>query len=515
MHPICAELKLNEKRDTPPHRMSEPRLRKPMDERLASWYNRILRPEAISSKLSQGLLVDKAHVVMLVEQGILSRDHGAKILQSLAEIEALGANRFSINPSLGDEYVNIESYLFKAVGFDVAGGINTGRSRNDRSGTVRRLIVRNAVFKVMQGIHSLQTAVQTLAGQHVATLMPGYTHLQHAQPITFGFYLMCVLDQLTRDFQRLKETYGRVNLSPLGAAALCGTRWPLNQERTRQLLGFDGLVRNAKDAVFLLEYESEFIANSALLMTHLGLLANDLYVWSSTEFGMVELADQFCDTSSIMPQKKNPRALEVVKANAGFVMGMPAVAFCEGRMCSSTDADLLFGPNLADLVFPPIAESLTLMAGVLETLIVKDKVMRRMASEDWSTLVELADEIVARGLLNFRQAHAVCGALTRLCLEKGISPRGVNSDLLNEASTQILGRPLSLTTEEIQRQLDPEVFVHTRITKGSTNPKEVEIMIEDAARTLREQAAWMEAVASRLQHSQNSMKEAVNLICST
>jgi argininosuccinate lyase len=436
-------------------------------------------------------LVDLAHGVMLVEEGIVGGPRGARLLQGLLEVLDLGADGFPWDPRSGSYLVQVEHFLGGRLGDDVAGRLQTGRSRNDQHGAADRLHLRDLLLRVVGAVLGLQRALLVRAREHAATVMPGYTHLQHAQPVTFGHVLMRHGSALERDLERLAGAFGRTNLSALGGAANAGTSWPVNRRRTAELLGHDGLVVNSSDAgAFARDYIEEVVAVLALLMANLGRLATDLYLWHSWEFGFVEVEDGLAGTSSIMPQKKNPHALERVKAAAGQAIGwLPAVMGCQ-RPVSSTDLDLVFGddviPGYGDAAFGAVR----LLAEAVRTLTVHADVMAAKAGAFWSTASHLADELVRRHDLPFRTAHHVVARFVRDAVARRQGPADAAPELLVRALHEVAGVDVAMAETELRRLLDPRHFVETRVTEGSVNPREVLAHIAQAERALEGHARW-------------------------
>ncbi len=436
-------------------------------------------------------LVDLAHVVMLVEERILDAGRGARLLGGLLEVLELGPERFPWDPRSGSYLVQVEHFLGGRLGDDVAGRLQTGRSRNDQHAAADRLHFRDLLLEVADGLLALRRAALARAREHAATVMPGYTHLQHAQPVTFGHALMRHASALERDSERLVGAFGRTNLGALGGAALAGTSWPVNRRRTAELLGHDGLVVNSSDAgVFARDYVEEVVAVLALLMANLGRLAGDLYLWHSWEFGFVEVADGLAGTSSIMPQKKNPHALERVKAAAGQAIGwLPAVMGCQ-RPVSSTDLDLAFGDDVLSGYGDAAVGALRLLAETLRTLTVHADVMAAKAGAFWSTASHLADELVRRHDLPFRTAHHVVARFVREAVAQRQTPADAAPELLVRALREAAGVDAAISAAELRRLLDPRHFVESRVTEGSVNPREVEAHAAQAERALAAHAAW-------------------------
>jgi argininosuccinate lyase len=437
------------------------------------------------------LQVDMTHTVMLVEQGILNPKQGGSILTLLREIDELGPERFQLDPIVGSFLIQVEKYMIDRIGEDIAGRMHTGRSRNDQSTAVDRLFVRDRLLSVLRDLLALQHTILNIARDHAGTLMPGYTHLQHAQPTTFGHHLMRYYYVLERDQQRVEGSFLRTNRSALGGAAMAGTSWPLNRERTAELLGHEGLVENSYDCgIFARDYPAENAAVLSMLVNNVAQLAGDLYVWSTWEFGMVEIADSLAGTSSIMPQKKNPHSLERIRGVAGSALGWLPAVLGTLRSSSSSDLDLYFSIDPTIQYVNATLSVLALMQTTLETLTIKTDVMSRRAGIFWSTASNLADEIVRHSGISFRTAHHVVGRLVRNCVAEGISPSDVTTGMLDRASWETIAQPLALSEDVVRQALDPEGFVHTRVTPGSPNPDAVKKMIDDGEQRQASHREW-------------------------
>jgi argininosuccinate lyase len=419
-------------------------------------------------------VVDLAHTVMMIEVGILTRDRGAMLLAGLLEILDLGADGFPWEPRSGSYLVQVERYLEQRFGHDVAGRLQTGRSRNDQDAAADRVFLRDALLAIIEDLLALERALLTSAPEYTHAIMPGYTHLQHAQPSTFAHYLLREISVFERDLQRLEGAFARTNQSVLGGAALVGTSWPVNRRRVAELLGHDGLVINASDAgAFARDMLEEDIAVLALMMSNLGRLATDLYVWHSWEFSFVEIADGLAATSSIMPQKKNPHALERVKALGGQAAGWLPTIMGTQRGVLSTDLDAMFGDDIVAQAARASRASIRLMTEVVRSLTVRRDVMAQQAGAFWSTASNLADELVRRFDLSFRTAHHVVGRFVRHSIQAGQGPSAASPELLRQAANEMAGRDIILGATELRQMLDPWVFIETRVSEGSVNPNRV------------------------------------------
>ena len=427
----------------------------------------------LKRRFREYVLVDLAHAVMLAETGILSPDRGAALVGALLEIKASDGEDFPWLPDSGSFLVQTEHRISERVGDDIAGRLQTGRSRNDQSAAADRLFMRDLLLDAAEGTIKLQEAVLASADMHAETLMPGYTHLQHAQPTTFGHHLMRYGAALDRDLGRMADAYARTNLSSLGGAAMAGTSWPVDRRRTAELLGHDDIVFNSSDAGgFARDYIEEVVAVLSVLMSNLGRLANDLYVWHSWEFGYLEVADGLAGTSSIMPQKKNPHSLERMKALGGQATGwLPGVMGCQHGIVS-TDLDICFADDLLTGMGDATLQTLRLGAETVSSLIVRNQRMAEAAGVFWSTTSHLADELVRRYDLPFRAAHHVVGRFVRDSIDAGRTPSDARAEDLKKAGKEMADTDIDMTDDEVREVLDARAFLTSRVTEGSVNPKE-------------------------------------------
>lgn len=486
--------------------LTEARLSAPPAARLIKYHD-LPGLEREKKQFQEFVAVDMAHTTMLVEEGIISTAAGRAILQQLLAIRRMEPADFPTDVRKGSFLLQIESYLFAEIGEDVGGQMHTGRSRIDQGATVRRLYKRNRMLDVMDQLNGLQDAIAQQARRHARTIMPGYTHLQHAQPWVFGHYLLSFSSRLHDSFERLAQAYGRVNRNPLGAVGLAGTSWPLNRMRTTALLGFDGLVENSKlgrEAY----YAAEAIGALAFVMADLNDLATDLHLWSSTEFGLVESDDSYCGTSSIFPQKKNPAGLETIKKAAGSAVTWLATALATFRAEGTGDQAMRELP-LIDEALATTEGMLDLFTGVIETLIVHDDRMAESLSGSWCTASNLADVIVRERGLSFRQVHHIVARVVRNCIAQGIAPADLTSALLDEAALETAGLELKLGDEAVRDALDPRRFVETRVTDGSVGPLQVARLLAHAQSERVADKRWVEEARARLARAQSELNQAV------
>lgn len=489
--------------------LAEARLASPPAERLLKYHD-IPSLEEERTKFREFLAVDLAHTTMLVEQSILTREVGAAILAQLRALAALPEAEFPVDPTRGSFLLQVEAWLFSRIGEDVGGQMHTGRSRIDQGATVRRLYKRNRLLHVMQRLNELHAAVLQQASRHARTVMPGYTHMQQAQPWVFGHYLLSFSSRLHDSFERLVQAYHRVNLNPLGAVGLAGTSWPLNRYRTTELLGFDGLVENSKlgrEAY----YAADAIGALSFVMADLNDLSTDLHIWSSNEFGLVETDDAYCGTSSIFPQKKNPAALETIKKAAGESVTWLATALAQFRAEGTGDQAMRDLPLLSRAL-EITGNMLDLGAGVIETLHVHDQHMLSSLAGSWCTSSNLADVIVRESELSFRQVHHVVARLVRNCLQKAIPPSNVTGAMLDGAAQETIGRAIGMTDEAVRDALDPQTFVRTRISVGGVGPDEVDRMLQAGYAQYGADVQWLQAEHQRLALAARQLDTAVAAI---
>lgn len=455
-------------------------------------------------------LVDLAHTTMLAEQGILSRDVAREILKGLLEIRQIDADAFPIDPLKGSFLLQVEAFLFSRMSEDIGGQMHTGRSRIDQGTTVRRLYARNRLLGLLDRLNSFREATLGQAEKHTRTIMPGYTHMQQAQPWVFGHYLLSIMTRLGDDFARLREVYARVNLNPLGAVGLSGTSWQLDRNRTTELLGFGAVLENSKLGREAF-YAAETVGALSILMATLNDLATDLHIWSSAEFGFVESDDAYCGTSSIFPQKKNPAGLEAIKKAAGGSVTWLTTALATFRAEGTGDQAMRDLPFI-DEAFDLTEGMLDLFTGIIETLIVHNHRMREALDGSWCTASNLADVIVRETGLSFRQVHHVVARLVRNCLAEDIDPANVTMKVLNRAAQETIGRDIAIDECSLKEALNPEAFVETRVTTGSIAPFEIDRMLQAAAAHLSNDCDWLAEKQEHIRAADKKLDAAIDRI---
>lgn len=360
-----------------------------------------------------------AHCRMLAECGIISHDEASQIVEALGEIQReIERGEFVWDPSFEDIHMAIEHRLIQKIG-DVGGKLHTARSRNDQIALDMRLYLRDVIISVREELLNVIEALLKLAGKFFHVVMPGYTHLQHAQPVAFSHHLMAYCEMFRRDEERFFDCFKRVNVLPLGSAALAGTSFPIDMEFTAKYLKFDAVTRNSMDAVSDRDYMLEFLSSSAITMMHVSRLAEEVVLWSSSEFEFIELSDAFCTGSSIMPQKKNPDVAELMRGKTGRVYGnLMALLTIMKALPLTYNRDLQEDKIPVFDTADTLLSTLKLLAMMLSDLSVNEEKMELSAKKGWILATELADYLVTKGV-PFRRAHHIVGQIVKFCIEEG------------------------------------------------------------------------------------------------
>jgi argininosuccinate lyase len=440
-----------------------PRLRKPSDEALAftssmAWDGRIAR---------HVIRVNMAHMAALVDSGEVDRDVGAKCIQFLTGASPL------VDPDAKaeDYHQQLEQDAVDALGVEIAGFLNFGKSRNDQVATAIRMELREGVIELAEAIATLQGSLIAVVSKHGTMLVPGYTHLQRAQPVTLAHHLLAHFDAFQRDAERLLQLYERVNLSPMGSAAMAGTSVRIDRDALAKSLGFGGIVRNAMDAVASRDVAVEALACVTMTMLDASRLAEELILWSSAEFGFVDLADAYSASSSIMPQKKNAVFAETARAKAGSVLG-DLVAACTilKALPYSYNLDLQEVTPQVWRALDDSISSLKVMAGALSATRFRTEELESKVSQDGSTAVGLANYLVKKHPISFRQAHAIVGELARLSAGSNETLQSLAVSKLPNISAKLAGKRITMDKGTASKILDARRFLESIYTAGGSNP---------------------------------------------
>ena len=418
-----------------------------------------------------------AHATMLCEVNVLTSAELKQILEGLDKVKDEVVNdQFSWSVELEDVHMNIESRLTEICG-DSGKKLHTGRSRNDQVATDIRLYLRDQVQLITKELERLLNALLDIAEQEKETIMPGFTHLQAAQPISFGHHLLAYFEMLKRDRERLQESFKRINTMPLGSAALAGTSYPINRERTAELLGFERISLNSIDAVSDRDFAIEFASNASLIMMHLSRFSEELILWSSAQFEFISLPDSFCTGSSIMPQKKNPDVPELVRGKTGRVTGnlISLLTIMKGQPLAYNKDNQEDKEPLFDSV-ETIYSCLRVFADMVPTIKTNKENMYQSALKGYTTATDLADYLVKKGLA-FRDAHDVVGKAVSYGIKDGKD--------LSEFSIGELKKFNSLIEEDIFDVISLEGSINSRNHLGGTSPNQISIAIKAGRKSIK------------------------------
>ena len=413
-----------------------------------------------------------AHAKMLARVGIITDIEKSEILKGLEDIrKQIADDNFDWSVKLEDIHMNIESSLTKKIG-EVGKKLHTGRSRNDQIATDIRLYARDQVDQISNLITAVQKALLDLAERESDTIIPGFTHLQVAQPITFGHHMMAWFEMLNRDFERFQDCRKRLNRSPLGSAALAGTTFPIDRQYTSDLLGFDSPIPNSLDAVSDRDFIIEIAAAGSLLMTHLSRFSEEIVLWTSAQFNFIELPDEYCTGSSIMPQKKNPDVPELVRGKSGRVLGhlVSLITLMKSQPLAYNKDNQEDKEPLFDLI-DTIKDCLYAYSQIIPAIKCNKVAMRLSATKGFSTATDLADFIVKKGLA-FRDAHDIVGKTVAYAIREGIDLAEIPLEKLSQFSP--------LIEDDVFKVLTLEGSVNARNHFGGTAPSQVLASIERA-----------------------------------
>jgi argininosuccinate lyase len=448
-------------------------------------------PDAIMEEINASIGFDRrlfaqdikgslAHAKMLAEQGIISKSDAAEIRRGLEKVQAeIEGGAFTFSRGLEDIHMNVEQRLKDLIG-PAAGRLHTARSRNDQVATDFRLYIRDVCDHLDGQLHNLQLALATKAETHAATIMPGFTHLQVAQPVTFGHHLLAYVEMLARDRSRIADARKRMNESPLGAAALAGTSFPIDRNMTAKELGFDRPMRNSLDAVADRDFVLELLAAASIAAMHLSRLAEEIVIWCSAQFRFVTLSDKFTTGSSIMPQKRNPDAAELIRAKPGRILGaFSSLLVVMKGLPLTYSKDMQEDKEPAFDAIDNLSLAIAAMTGMIKDLEPNAKAMRASAAQGFATATDLADWLVRALGLPFREAHHVTGSLVALAEKKNCELGSLSLTDMHSVNDKI--------TTDVYKVLSVENSVASRVSLGGTAPKNV----------AREAARWLKVLGKQ------------------
>ncbi len=448
---------------------------------------------------------NRAWTCMLAETGIVPEDEAATLLEAIEDLGDQGPSALGeYNPEYEYFYSHMEQVLIDEIGEDIAGNINIGRTRPE---PLARMVTREEILDVLENVTTLQSTLLDIAEDNVETVMPQWTHYQHAQISTVAHYLLAIVDELERDVRRLVNAYETVNQSTLGCGALAGASYPLDRQLVAELLGFDGFKENTIGCVSGGDHHMEPATAMATMMTTLSRFCQDLYTWHTWEFDFVEIGDEFSGSSSLMPQKKNPYPFEYVRARAGH-----AIAY------ATSVQETLHNTNFQDIkdveedavhplfeAFEEVNTALELLDGTVASAEFKADNMLERAAEGFASCTELASKLHRETDLSYRTTHRIVGDMVLRALNRGLDATEVDADLVNESAREVRGEELDIDDAFVQDALDPESFVENHAVPGGPAPREVRRMIDDRRASVDERRVTvgqrresLEAAAAKL-----------------
>jgi argininosuccinate lyase len=459
--------------------------------------------------LHKGLtLADLAHTLVLAERGVVAAEHESPLFAMLLELGELPPEQFDYDPLYGDAYNARERWLERRIG-PAAGWLAAGRTRREAGRIAFRIALRERVCELAGAVAGLAGAVTEVAARHAATVMADYTYLQVAQATTFGHYLLSFAHPALRDGDRLRDAYAWVNRSPAGAGGVAGTRFPVDRSRVAELLGFDGPVEHTRDAIWQTDGLVALLSTVVTAVTNASRLAEDLEIYGSDEFGLVRIGDEFCRASVLMPQKRNPYALPVIRGGAGTLIGRAAGLMATQRTPSARTDNLLYA-------YGEVCRSVDLGVGILElaaavtgSVVPDEEAMARRAAGGFSQATDLAEAISLETGIDYRSAYRVVGRAVARAMEQGAGPERLDPEALDRAAREVLGQPLRIPADLVADALDPAAAVQARPSAGGAAPEPMAELVAGCRRRVEALTSWVEGRRAALRGAEEALLEAV------
>ncbi|MGQ9719197.1 MAG: argininosuccinate lyase [Nitrososphaerales archaeon] len=450
--------------------------------------------------------INKAHMIMLVKKKILDEKEGYGCIKALEEMP----EDVAMDPKLEDVHMNIEALVVEKVGETIGGQLNLAKSRNDQVATAIRMKLREFLLDILSALMQLKEVILGRCKEHIKTIMPGYTHLQHAQPVTLAHHLLAYHDALVRDGERLMEAYKRVNMSPMGACALSTTGFKIDREMVSELLGFDGVVENSMDAVSGRDFAIEVISDLAMLMTDLSRFSEEMVLWNTHEFSILEMPDEYASTSSIMPQKKNPVVTELIRAKTSSVYGSLLASLSMMKALPySYNLDLQeLTPHIWNACQITLS-TINVFSNMIEKVKFDEERLLELAKMSMTSATELADTLVREKGIPFRTSHRIVGALVKRALSKGKGLDQLAKEELDNIIKDVTGKSMRVSEEVLKKALDLVENVKARSVKGGPSSEEVSRMLRARWKVLRDHDDWISKRRGSLLLSDDVLKKEV------
>jgi argininosuccinate lyase len=462
------------------------------------------------------LAAHEAHTLVLTGCGIISQENAAALLVAVAQIRSEGVEALVYQPGIEDLFFRIEARIIELAGADYGGNLQLARSRNDLGQALARMALRQGVLALAADLAALRKVILAQARRRLSTLMPGYTHTQPAQPVTFAHYLAGVLTFLAKDQTRLAAAYANVNESPLGAAAFTGTGFPLDRQRLAELLGFEGVIASTHHSIGAGDHLTDIAFAVQSLAIGLSRVTHDLLFLATQEANALRIDDSFIQISSIMPQKRNPVVLEHLRARLSRALGAAQTVAVQCHSIPYGDTQ-----DIEDEILPPLFDTLhtaqacvSLFTAVLETLQLNEAHLLDRAGAGFITATELADTLVREAGLSFRQAHQVVAQMVQTAVGNGLPSTGLTVEMLQAAARAVLGHALPISAEQFERSLDPQVFVDVRSGLGGVSPAATAALLDQLQAGLHVDLEWLNATQNRLLQASALRQETARLLSS-
>ncbi|MEM3698140.1 MAG: argininosuccinate lyase [Candidatus Bathyarchaeia archaeon] len=453
--------------------------------------------------------INEAYLLMLQEQGIISENDAKLIAQALEKLMKERLSVLKIDLPLDDLYIHIEKFLIEEIGPEIGGKLHVGRSRWDLYATFHRMIIRDKINVLTTHLLDLQNTLIELALFHSNTIIVIYTHFQHAQPTTFGHYLLAIVDSLFRDLERIEMAYKHTNLCPLGGS-IATSSFPINRVKTCKLLGFDDIIENSYDAATATDYLIETVWCLCSIIANLNKLINDIHLWQGQDINLIKVAGQYATSSSMMPQKRNPIVLENIRARGIRIYGNLISILCMLKNLNSPCRDEREVIPLVFDSFKACNDVIIILDEIMKTLEVNSLKGIELARDGFSTMSQLAEYIVRfSDIKSFRVAHKIVGRIVSTALERKMKPSEITSRIVDEVSEKIVGKRLGLKEDIIKKALDPKQFVLSRKVKGGPSPKEVQRMVRERKELLKN---WGKKLMDRKGRLKKAYVELRNII---
>ncbi|MCX8169749.1 MAG: argininosuccinate lyase, partial [Candidatus Methanomethyliaceae archaeon] len=447
--------------------------------------------------------INLAHLLCLMDIGIISKEEGKAIAKALLEMHI-----DNIPPDMEDVHMVVESELIKRLG-EIGEKLHTGKSRNDQVATAIRMRLREFIIEICKNIVNLQEIIIRKANLYKNSIMPGFTHLQHAQPISIAHYLIAYFDMFNRSFERMISSYRRVNLSPMGAAALAGTGYKIDRAKLAEYLGFDGLVENTLDAVSTRDFSLEVASNLVILMLDISRLAEEIIIWATKEFNYIELPDEHSSTSSIMPQKKNPVTAEILRAKCGEIIGELV-----SMLTIMKALPLTYNLDMQELT-PHLwraceisSKSISILSDLIAKVKFNEKRMMNAVIDSSSVATELADMLVRNYNIPFRTSHRIVGEIIKEIYPTSLSK--IDPEIVSEMIYKKIG--IKPEVKLIEKALDPWHNINVREVIGGPSPLEIERMINSRLQIINSNRKLMESIEEKLMNGLKKLREEINYL---